>query len=841
MKKAEMTGNMGGVGILGLVCLSLVMCGKISSAEVVQRGTVGYFRAEQTDKTLTMLKEINANAVAVNPGGRSIEVKPETVRAIQEAGLKVWAWTMSRQFVFWNENKDGLKYPYCFAGPYRQDFGNILSDLAGMGFDGIFVSPDEFMWNSGHIGYTFGMYWMDACQPFLKEQQSKWKFPYSEDFKKNYMARYKAPIVQDEGDPNFRYFMTARYQAVADAHKYWVDRVKKVKPDIQTTTLFASYICTKKRYHSGAAWDIIGQAGVDSLGTDPYVQLHNYRGDANHWYPTETAIHLTSANQGRPCTIVPEGSRLRDHLPEKRPVDIYGPGLSSVVHGARNLFYFSTELQLGAGGTVKDLARSHQKIKTCFDLLAATDALWANARTPRQVAVVYSRASDDLYQIFLRQNPPNPLLAHRNREHRYAFLAQKEVIHTLLKEGYPFQMFYLDQLEKADLTGFPVIVLPFPFSVPKDKAAILEYAVTRGSTLVVISEVGQVDEIGTPYEKPALLDLLGLLSVPGPEKDMKLGFLPESPILSNQDFSQAEFSAYESLKTKKDVQFWTGGPDNTPCGIVSRPCGKGEVIFLGGEFGLRTAVHPDIFAFAGEFSNQQDIQVTDIPWERIGVFEKKTSCIETELPLSPSIKNYKMTIVVTGAPDAGPNDRFDVKINGEIVWSIPITNDWDNINKMISVQPADVYRVRIDLVGAAGAKVHKMFFNPVISKEEKSQPLGLKAGRCRTIFLTLLNHLLGEERLLTLEKQNYHDDIETWLLEAGKEQWLLFMTNWDDEPRPIKIGARVPAGAYEVQKHLAAPEGYRAEKAVKMSSKELQNLKLKLGGQQASVWLLKKQ
>ncbi len=86
--------------------------------------------------------------------------------------------------------------------------------------------------------------------------------------------------------------------------------------------------------------------------------------------------------------------------------------------------------------------------------------------------------------------------------------AVEEILYEfLLKNGYTFDVYYLDQTEDLKkLKEYPLVVLPFAYSVPKASFAQMEEAYKAGSNFLICERQGDVDELGQPYEKHLLAE-----------------------------------------------------------------------------------------------------------------------------------------------------------------------------------------------------------------------------------------------------------------------------------------------------------------------------------------------
>ncbi|MFC1461331.1 hypothetical protein ACFLQR_02290 [Verrucomicrobiota bacterium] len=832
------------VKIACLIALSFLFPGfPLNADEAIRYGTCGSTGGGKA--VIDFLKEMGANAVMVSPvDARAVNVEKnkEFLAAAHEAGLYVSTFHGSRYFIHWNKEKTGLKYPYCYRhSEYRLDYGTVIKQVASCGFDVVSVAPEEMCWMRNHITYEFGAWGKRATA--LLDQAGPNKYPYSDTFEKEFKRKYKVPIVQDEANPDFRFFMQARYQSVTDAIKYWNKCAKKTDPSCETTVLLSNVLATDRRYNHGAAWDMVGfQTGVDRIGTDPYIILHNYRGDGDHWYVTETATHLVGAGKKRQADAVLEISRLRNYQRPLRPVEMYGAALSSVFHGARSIYYFQHMMLMEIKPYEKvtsNPARSRADLKKTFSMLKDITPWVEGSYIPRKIAVLYSRSGEDMYQLLLKQGKSDLLHQSRSYGYRYSFLANKGVLGALFKNGYPFEMYFIEQLSYDQIRDFELLILPFPLAVSRDKAKILRKAVKNGANLLVISEYGSLDELGNLNKTASLLDLLGLKSVSRKEGFQALTFSKESPILAGENFAGVPFSVYTDIELLPGAQWLAQTPEGKGIGVVLNEAKKqGKTMFLAGEFGIKAPIVPVLFSYAGDFDRITDCSVTDSPWERIAIFEKNGASVETKLSLCPSVKQYKMYFVYKGGKEAKKTDKLRITLNDKLIKEIPLNPEWENTDNrefFFTPDPGKIQNLKITLKGAPGAGVHKMYFTPVISAKEKGADIPLSEKRYSAVLLSAIDYLLGEDKPLILRKKGMQD-IEATMLEKKNGEKLLLVINWEDSAVKAGLGIPLPAGEYKIEERNQDRMKEFSIKGKKVfSSADLRNLELELKGQEARI------
>jgi hypothetical protein len=145
-------------------------------------------------------------------------------------------------------------------------------------------------------------------------------------------------------------------------------------------------------------------------------------------------------------------------------------------------------------------------VEQAFSILD-TLAAWGgtDTRIPVNIAVLKSRASEDWWQIRNRHNPQgNPM------EQTRGFVYEKWLMELLLSGGYPFDMFYLDcpQDLEGKLEDYPLVILPFPYSISQRSFEIIEKAISEGTKVLILDRKGEADEWGNLREKPVFEDLI---------------------------------------------------------------------------------------------------------------------------------------------------------------------------------------------------------------------------------------------------------------------------------------------------------------------------------------------
>ncbi len=545
--------------------------------------TVDY---SQREEVLGDLDAMNCNAVHtyihVPDSEREQEGLREMLAALDDRGYGV---TLTPHVPYGTfEDADDPAFPsyYCVNNDWGDRWVEACREMAQYPFMGVSVVPDEYNWRTGRLKRAYQNHADERVQQFYENlstycpcEQCRERFQAEYEMPMPEMGKWSRPPEQSEA---YRNFVDFRYQCTTDLIGRAVDAVHSGPYETAADSLICvSPICSDFRLGTGVAWDMVGyETDIDFPTTDPYILLHNYRGDSTHWYVTETTMHLVGSTPKRQCGTVLEAGHLRAEHRPLLPVEIYGSALSSVARGSKEIGFFHyvhLMQQTEAGKTQGDSA--FNSVKGCYDLLERIDPWLEGAEPVKRVAFLYSRASDEYFSYYTHPEPNMDMLTHETDDPRYPFLAQKEVLYYLMRAGVPTDLYYLDRVSAEELADYAAIVVPFPFAVSEEQAGMLETLAQAGKTVIVISEFGRVDERGVPYERPVLLDLLGLEDAPGGQKTAELN--AADPRVSG------EFTVYETVEPAPDTEVLATA-DGTPA--ILHAAAGGTVIFYAGEFGI---------------------------------------------------------------------------------------------------------------------------------------------------------------------------------------------------------------------------------------------------------------
>jgi len=423
------------------------------------------------------------------------------VKESQRRGLRVWL-TVGEPWPPLPDSK-APEYPYyaCVNSRWGDAYSLAVTYFAQFGFDGIGVVPDEWTLDNGRAKERYGRSQDPVVADFYTAMPGFCDCPVC---RRLFQERYGQPLPDlkqpwNSADPVWARFAEFRYDSTTAWIQRTVTAAKRVNPSVVTDTMICVLpVCSDNRLAAGAAWDEIGvRTGLDCLQTDPYIQLHNYRGDSTHLYATETALHLAAANWQRRAGVTLEACRLRNSERHKDPAEVYGTALSCLVHGAREFFWWHLDYLLGQ---VKDVDPEppFRRVAAFYKVVQAMEPAVAESAPAGDILVLYSRLSEDTWDRLGKANgsPKRGFLAHRN------------VLYYLLRRGCPFRLTFLDNPDPARLAAARVVLVPFPAALTAAQASLLETLAAGGKTVVLMSELAALDGLGQP-QPAALAGLFG--------------------------------------------------------------------------------------------------------------------------------------------------------------------------------------------------------------------------------------------------------------------------------------------------------------------------------------------
>jgi len=317
-----------------------------------------------------------------------------------------------------------------------------------------------------------------------------------------FQEHYHSALPDGPSDTvEWRKWMVYSYDAFASWLADGTAAVKAANPKALTKTPITPLdTLWNDRLDYGAAHDIIGHtADLD------YIRAYGYETSNNitHYVTAAETKRTIAANKNRGsnslhnCPWATDLQASSGYFHTFTPVWMSGPPISAVMNGGSLPMYWRENFT-HYGGYDKYVGQA-------FSILDTLSA-WGvkNARVPRSVAVLKSRASEDWWQVRQRYNPAgNPL------DQTRGFLNEKWLLELLFTNGYPFDIYSLEHPEDfAQLLGqYDLVILPFAYSIKQSTYDLLAAAAARGTKIMLVGQLGETDEWGEPYAAPLFKNL----------------------------------------------------------------------------------------------------------------------------------------------------------------------------------------------------------------------------------------------------------------------------------------------------------------------------------------------
>ncbi|MDI9585140.1 MAG: beta-galactosidase trimerization domain-containing protein [Acidobacteriota bacterium] len=661
------------------------------------------------DKLVSEYLDLNANAMHIylSPGSPRWESDllnkhydgpsplAEFLEFLKQRGIGVWVTMGSLPQPF--DGVDDPRFPayYCPNEKWGENWVAVMGDIARQDIAGISLVPDEYNYDNRGLKRDFANHRDEAVRAYYEQMP-----PYCDG--PGCRALYQATFGTEMPDLTtvqqtdaWRNYINFRYQTTTEWLRKSAEAVKQANPDCRADSLICvTPVCSDRWWTVGVAWDQVGYGTkIDFLTTDPYILLHNYLGDSTHWYVTETCERLSGAHPLRQCGSVLEASRLRPEHRDLDPVEVYGAAFSSVFHGAKELAWWHHSHITGQTATASDSAFTYATVRAAYQALKEADP-WLEGLTPiKRVALLHSRASEDWWR-FNTEPEPQPILTHSGKDARYASRAQVEPLMHCLRSAVPVDLYYLESVTAEQLADYPVVVVPFAFAISDRQVEVLRKYATSGGRLVVISEVGTLDEQGKLRDRPALLDLLGLARAPAGEQTGPLTVEPGTGVewLSPTE----EFSVFRSVVLNESARVMARVGD-IPV-ITYRAVGDGAVVYLAGEFGAGLPV---------DYSNEKRTRTERIypPKLRPAACEVLLRIYEALFEGSPLREGFEFLSMVSNVqvvyPGAEPPHPDDLEVvaarnaRGELICLI---TNWTSGTARFALEPGGARPTVVELL-----------------------------------------------------------------------------------------------------------------------------------------------
>ena len=371
------------------------------------------------------------------------------------------------------------EYPSLCSSYVREESASYYQSILDSNPDGLVLGGDEFFfYDNGRDDIDYPSVCknkgktIEQCRPTcagLFYKTTGLKAPSKPRVFTEELARWKL----------FRYELVASWFARFDSLR------DKNNPVIFTTMLRPG---ENKRTSYGIAYDVIGKLGkIDVMSSDPYWSNDNY---LDNYYFANEVQKLLGATRTRKAEVTIQATPRFTNKEYEHSIMLVGPIFSSIMHGATGINIYRQDYLLQQ--------RTGEVVKKIFNLIRLIGKLgFANKTSDKDVAVLYSRASEDWW--YLRYFD-NPILS------TYAHLIQNAVTEVLFREGIDFDLYYLDDLNGwSELINYKAVILPFPYSVSQSAADSIKILADKGVKIIALNANGEVNEYGVEYETPLLM------------------------------------------------------------------------------------------------------------------------------------------------------------------------------------------------------------------------------------------------------------------------------------------------------------------------------------------------
>ncbi|HPD15519.1 MAG TPA: hypothetical protein PLE19_11240 [Planctomycetota bacterium] len=351
-----------------------------------------------------------------------------------------------------------------YGGHVRDNWLTIYEEQVAAGADGVCLGSDEFYYR-GHFLETL---------------------PADDAQRRDYEKRFGHPVPAKEADTlEYRQWVAHTEEGLTGLFTFWNTELKKRHPGLYTTTVFMQPVQRSNLYGEGVPFDLIGaRSGIDEIGSD-YMDPWGIRllAAANGWRRTSQFFWGWQKAE-EPALLL-----------TARP-------LWMLMYGGASCNYWRF-FQLKESGHWKSVQKGYA-MATDLEALGVLDA-----RPPRDIAVLSSRASWDWWQVrsFYGKLPwPE---ADRAIEAMRGWFADEWVNdRLLLRNGYTYDWYFADNPAHLErLHGYKLLILPFAYSLSDTAAAKVREAAGNGTRVVLFRTLGETDEWGVPRTVPALKDI----------------------------------------------------------------------------------------------------------------------------------------------------------------------------------------------------------------------------------------------------------------------------------------------------------------------------------------------
>ncbi len=426
----------------------------------------------------------------------------------------------------------------CFNSPYGKLLPKFAIELVkDVGFDGIWFDGATF---SNHN--TYPMFQPGCkCNFCLKR------------FKKD--TGLDLPKRVDYESHNFRIWVNWRYEVLMDVWKRIVETVESVKPE--AVVCFNNY---RRRISGKLSWNTaipmrriklnaIMSSELDAFPFQADIQMkinqaYGFKKGVESWWPLSSYWDVWA-----PC-----------------------PDKLTAVQAVLGCISAGGIASCGTGETVKQAAPILKEMENA----AAPRFPYLDGKTIEYSAIMASQQTMD----FWAKEEPNKVWDEIHG-------ANEILLHSHL----PSSVIFEDDIEQKNLSKYPVIILGNMVCISKKQAEKLTEYVKTGGTLFACDQVGELDELGCPYRKPILDNLLGIVSRDKTKGAPVLEIKDKKLLSACKEYPYVSFqTSHTKVKPSSDVavsgQIYDcteptiGEKTENYLGLWKRKIGKGNIIYM---------------------------------------------------------------------------------------------------------------------------------------------------------------------------------------------------------------------------------------------------------------------
>ncbi|MBS3762876.1 MAG: beta-galactosidase trimerization domain-containing protein [Planctomycetes bacterium] len=420
-----------------------------------------------------------------------------------------------------------VKYPCVICeDDFRDKWLGIMKEVVGLGIDGVYVMPDEYYFKGHHLETTKCVH----CKREFEKRFGYETFPkpvgqftmVTPDGEKDVWSDNAQKGVSEEDIEHYCKWKLFEYEKVAELFNEVAVELKEVKPGLELIASAnpAPPIMKDRRMEHGCAMDVIGRGenftGVQLYGSVP-VELGKYTAMARRMKAAYPHAELVGSIQSLSFKSRPSDFSVR----------FYGYILPFVMSGVRKIDAYRLNY-LHANDWWPHVVRGVRMVR----LLEKWGI--AKSRSPAETCMLYSRASEDWWQLRVESLMDKKDLGRQDfyllyeggreekgsmdtskrqqkiNEHRLRGpISHRQIEGLLIERGIQYDVKYTDHPEQLeDLSKYRLLILPFGYAMSQAAVEAIRKAVDEGARLLIFDRLGEVNQYGVRHKEPLLKGLV---------------------------------------------------------------------------------------------------------------------------------------------------------------------------------------------------------------------------------------------------------------------------------------------------------------------------------------------